>query len=177
MTLTRKQSCSLSTKTKQYYQHHSKSIFLRSAMHAIVEFHVYFQWHRVRLHAIRCLGRCSCQHGNKKHILFSRFGRFVWPPYIAKHIYNWNGGWYALLNWYNSQSILYFVKSTRGHGRWQLRIFSISCDNVIRKSKDYVYGIWVYKALGIWKGYYRVKKITCFIHETVNRGNVTRCCR
>ena len=29
---------------------------------------------------------------------------------------------------------------------------------LIRKSKDYVYGIWVYKALGIWKGYYRVKK-------------------
>ena len=27
-----------------------------------------------------------------------------------------------------------------------------------RKSKDYVYGIWVYKALDIWKGYYRVKK-------------------
>ena len=26
-----------------------------------------------------------------------------------------------------------------------------------RKSKDYVYGIWVCKALGIWKGYYRVK--------------------
>ena len=41
---------------------------------------------------------------------------------------------------------------------------------VLRKSKDYVYGIWVYKALGIWKGYYRVKKITGFIHETVNRG-------
>ena len=35
----------------------------------------------------------------------------------------------------------------------------IGSDNVlIRKSKDYVYGIWVYKALGIWKGYYRVKK-------------------
>ena len=31
--------------------------------------------------------------------------------------------------------------------------------NIIkRKSKDYVYGIWVYKVLGIWKGYYRVKK-------------------
>ena len=29
---------------------------------------------------------------------------------------------------------------------------------VLRKSKDYVYGIWVYKALDIWKGYYRVKK-------------------
>ena len=29
---------------------------------------------------------------------------------------------------------------------------------LIRKSRDYVYGIWVYKALGIWKGYYRVKK-------------------
>ena len=28
----------------------------------------------------------------------------------------------------------------------------------IRKSKDYVYGIWVYKALDIWKGYYRVKQ-------------------
>ena len=28
----------------------------------------------------------------------------------------------------------------------------------IRKSKDYVYGIWVYKALDIWNGYYRVKK-------------------
>ena len=28
----------------------------------------------------------------------------------------------------------------------------------IRKSKDYVYGIWVYKVPGIWKGYYRVKK-------------------
>ena len=40
----------------------------------------------------------------------------------------------------------------------------------IRKSKDYVYGIWVYKALDIWKGYYRVKKITGFVRETVNRG-------
>ena len=28
----------------------------------------------------------------------------------------------------------------------------------LRKSKDYVYGIWVYKVLGIWKGYHRVKK-------------------
>ena len=41
----------------------------------------------------------------------------------------------------------------------------------IRKSKDYVYGKWVYKVLGIWKGYYRVKKtITSFMHETVNWG-------
>ena len=31
-------------------------------------------------------------------------------------------------------------------------------DNIIRKSKDYVYGIRVYKVLGVWKGYYRVKK-------------------
>ena len=29
--------------------------------------------------------------------------------------------------------------------------------SLLRRSKDYVYGIWVYKALGIWKGYYRVK--------------------
>ena len=42
--------------------------------------------------------------------------------------------------------------------------------NPLRKSKDYVYGIWVYKALGIWKGYYRVKKITGFVRETMNRG-------
>ena len=34
----------------------------------------------------------------------------------------------------------------------------ISMIHCIRKSKDYVYGIWVYKALDIWKGYYRVKK-------------------
>ena len=41
----------------------------------------------------------------------------------------------------------------------------------VRKSKDYVYGIWVYKALDIWKGYYRVKKIiTGFVRETVNKG-------
>ena len=31
-------------------------------------------------------------------------------------------------------------------------------DKHIRESKDYVYGIWVYKALGIWKCYYRVKQ-------------------
>ena len=35
--------------------------------------------------------------------------------------------------------------------------FSFVNNKVIRKSKDYVYDIWVYKALGIWKGYYRVK--------------------
>ena len=40
----------------------------------------------------------------------------------------------------------------------------------IGKSKDYVYGIRVYKVLGIWKGYYRVKEITSFMHETVKRG-------
>ena len=31
------------------------------------------------------------------------------------------------------------------------------CEYSIRKSKDYVYGIWMYKVLGIWKDYYRVK--------------------
>ena len=40
----------------------------------------------------------------------------------------------------------------------QLAIFLIELQVIVRKSKDYVYGIWVYKALGIWKGYYRVKK-------------------
>ena len=28
----------------------------------------------------------------------------------------------------------------------------------LRKNKDYVYGIWLYKVLGIWQGYYKVKK-------------------
>ena len=52
-------------------------------------------------------------------------------------------------------------------GVWlYLKVFSY----IIRKSKDYVYGIWVYKVLGIWKCYYRVKTITNFMHETVNRG-------
>ena len=37
--------------------------------------------------------------------------------------------------------------------------------SLIGKSKDYVYGIWVYKVLDIWKGYYRVKKITSFMHS------------
>ena len=41
---------------------------------------------------------------------------------------------------------------------------------MIRKNKDYVYGIWLYKVLGIWKGYYRVKKNISFMHETVNLG-------
>ena len=41
---------------------------------------------------------------------------------------------------------------------------------LLRKSKGYVYSIWVYKVLGIWKFYYRVKKITSFMHKTVNRG-------
>ena len=39
-----------------------------------------------------------------------------------------------------------------------LVFFAYNYISIIRKSKDYVYGIWVYKALGIWKGYYRVKK-------------------
>ena len=42
--------------------------------------------------------------------------------------------------------------------------------NTIRNGKDYVYGIWVQKVLGICKGYYRVKRITSFMHETVNRS-------
>ena len=31
---------------------------------------------------------------------------------------------------------------------------------LVRKSKDYVYGIWVYKILSIWKGYHRIKTKT-----------------
>ena len=42
--------------------------------------------------------------------------------------------------------------------------------NPIRKSKDYVYGVWVYKALDIWKRLLQSKKITGFVRETMNRG-------
>ena len=43
----------------------------------------------------------------------------------------------------------------------------------IRKSKDYVYGIWVHKVLGIWKCYYRVKKslVSCMKPWTEARNN------
>ena len=41
------------------------------------------------------------------------------------------------------------------HAKWKILD---QYSDMIRKSKDYVYGIWVYKALDIWKGYYRVKK-------------------
>ena len=44
------------------------------------------------------------------------------------------------------QSNMTIIKYTTG---WALSV---------RKSKDFVYGIWVYKVLGKWKGYYRVKK-------------------
>ena len=49
----------------------------------------------------------------------------------------------------------------------------------ITKWKDYVYGIWVYKALGIWKGCYRVKNHwfhTCNREqreEMINMWNIT----
>ena len=43
-------------------------------------------------------------------------------------------------------------------GKWRPFCLNVIIPLQIRKSKDYVYGIWVYKALDIWKGYYRVKK-------------------
>ena len=58
------------------------------------------------------------------------------------------------------QNICYFVSTSMSH---------VSYDISTRKSKDYVYGILVYKVLGIWKGYYRVIN-TSFMHETVNGG-------
>ena len=39
---------------------------------------------------------------------------------------------------------------------------------VIRKSKDYVYSIWVYKVLNMWKGYYRVKQEQRLKHRNTN---------
>ena len=45
----------------------------------------------------------------------------------------------------------------------------------IRKSKDYVYGIWLYKVLGLWEGYYWVKKwlVSCMKPWTKARNNNT----
>ena len=45
--------------------------------------------------------------------------------------------------------------------------------HAIRKSKDYVYGIWVSKVLGIWKGHYRFKKslVSCMKPWTEARNN------
>ena len=40
----------------------------------------------------------------------------------------------------------------------------------IRISKDYVCGIWVYKLLGIWKGYYGVNKSLISYMKLVNQG-------
>ena len=44
---------------------------------------------------------------------------------------------------------------------------------LLRKSKDYVYGIWVYKVLGIWKGYYSVitSLVSCMKPWTEARNN------
>ena len=44
--------------------------------------------------------------------------------------------------------MLYLSQNMSGDRHWKNR-----CYSPIRKNKDYVYGIWVYKALGIWKGY------------------------
>ena len=41
---------------------------------------------------------------------------------------------------------------------------------VIRKRKDYVYSIWVYKVLGMWKGYYRVKQERRLKHRNTLGG-------
>ena len=58
--------------------------------------------------------------------------------------------------------IVFFLKDNQPLKWWFdiLSLYTTLCTglNLIRKSKDYVYGIWVYKALDIWKGYYRVKK-------------------
>ena len=55
--------------------------------------------------------------------------------------------------------------------KWRLLCLGLNVlTSLIRKSKDYVYGIWVYKVLCIWQIYYRVKQIISFMHETVNRG-------
>ena len=62
-------------------------------------------------------------------------------------------GWWLII-------LLIILETVRGVGFLLMTLSLVRKLNVRRKNKDYVYGIWVYKALGIWKGYYRVKKIT-----------------
>ena len=59
---------------------------------------------------------------------------------------------YEMWNYVQLYRIPYIIKTIE----WYWVVSEVMCS--IRKSKDYVYGIWVYKALDIWKGYYRVKK-------------------
>ena len=51
---------------------------------------------------------------------------------------------------YNIRRCLQRMQFALAHNKYWLWWYCM-----IRKSKDYVYGIWVYKALGIWKGYYK----------------------
>ena len=50
-----------------------------------------------------------------------------------------------LYKWWKFHALIIF---------WKLLLFN---SWTIRKSKDYVYGIWLYKVIGIWKGYHKVK--------------------
>ena len=69
-----------------------------------------------------------------------------WCPTYGRKVVSY---WYYIFHnlcrspWLTRRGVLWYV-------------CSVAC--LIRRSKDYVYGIWVYKALGLWKGYYRVKK-------------------
>ena len=77
------------------------------------------------------------------------------------------------------QVIYKYIDYSRSYQRFQNARFSLLW-KLIRKSKDYVYGMWVYKALDIWKGYYWVKKNHRFRtwnrdqrQEIINIWNIT----
>ena len=96
------------------------------------------------------------------HVVYSPAGKVLWvfvpgkslaglhTPPPSQVIKSRSNLWWSL----------YHVQSQHTVGGWLAHWFYVK-----RKSKDYVYGIWVYKVLGIWKGYYIIKKITGFIHE------------
>ena len=50
------------------------------------------------------------------------------------------------------------IRCTSCSNAYHLNCITLDSRELVKKSKDYVYGIWVYNILGIWKGYYRVKK-------------------
>ena len=85
-----------------------------------------------------------------------------------KRCYHWSC-WYAMITITNT----YWVENSSQILNVFARLIDVSFPDILGKSKDYVYGISVYKVLGIWKGYYRVKKslVSCTKPWTEARNN------
>ena len=105
--------------------------------------YVYFTF----IHVVRRLYPRQVRNDFNKDVYIYTYSTFC--SILLRFIYKAHIIW-LLSNMYTDLlAFCYFV--------WQFGD-EVAVSILIRKSKDYVYGIWVYKALGIWRGYYRVKK-------------------